>query len=96
MQFEWDEGKNRTNEAKHGLSFDTAKRLFETHDCLELYDAVHSCEEDRFIAIGEIQRGVIVVIYTEAIEDTIRIISARKATAREARRYRRARTGDSP
>lgn len=43
--------------------------------------------EDRFIAIGPIERGLVVVVYTEREEDDIRIIGARWANKRERSRY---------
>ena len=52
-------------------------------DFLDIYDEAHSEEEDRFIAIGPIKRGLIVVVYTERQDDSIRVISARMATPRE-------------
>jgi uncharacterized DUF497 family protein len=48
-----------------------------------LFDEAHSVDEERFIAIGPISRGVVLVVWTEQDEDTIRIISARRATKRE-------------
>jgi uncharacterized DUF497 family protein len=84
MQFEWDPEKDLANQAKHGLSFQEASELFSSEvDCLEIYDDLHSLEEDRFIAVGPIQRGVIVVAYTERQDEVIRIVSARKATKGE-------------
>lgn len=84
----WDEQKNRTNSDKHGVSFDEAAGLFTSGaDYLELYDEEHSMQEDRFIAIGPIRKGVVVVVYTARDEDTVRIISARWATQRETERY---------
>ena len=56
-------------------------------DYLEIFDEVHSDEEDRFIAIGPIRRGVVLVVWTEQEEDTTRIISARWATRRERAYY---------
>ena len=89
MRFEWDDAKDRSNQRKHGLSFTEAKELFEgSRDYLEIFDAAHSDNEDRFIAIGEIGRGIAVVVYTEREEDLIRIIGARLATRREQERYR--------
>lgn len=89
MRFEWDDAKDRSNQQKHGLSFSEAIQLFQSgQDYLEIFDAAHSQDEDRFIAIGEIHRGVAVVIYTERAEDTFRIIGARMATNRERDRYR--------
>ena len=52
-------------------------------------DHDHSDEEERFIAIGMIIRGIIVVVWTERREDVVRIISARPATQREARAFQR-------
>lgn len=89
MRFEWDDAKERSNQTKHGLSFTEAKQLFEgNRDYLEIFDASHSDKEDRFIAIGDIDRGIAVVVYTERGEDLIRIIGARFATRREQERYR--------
>ena len=88
MEIQWDERKNRINRKKHGLSFDEAKELFEAQrDYLEIYDAEHSDFEDRFLAIGEIQRGIAVVVFTERHEDVIRIIGARFATKGEQEKY---------
>jgi len=85
---EWDSAKDRANRKKHGVSFEEAKELFESGvNYLEIYDADHSGDEDRFIAIGPIQRGVALVVWTERVEDTIRLISARWATARELALY---------
>jgi uncharacterized DUF497 family protein len=88
VRFEWDEAKNRSNRRKHGLSFIEAEQLFEeSEDYLEIFDEAHSTFEDRFIAIGEIRRGLAVVVYTEREDDLIRIIGARFATKREKQLY---------
>ena len=60
-------------------SFSQGVRTF-----LEVYDEDHSDDEDRFIAIGPIHVGVVVVVYTERQDDVLRIVSARKATKQEA------------
>lgn len=88
MHFEWDSRKERSNRAKHGISFEDASRLFgASGDCLEIYDEAHSIEEDRFIAVGRIALGVIVVVYTVKEDEVIRILSARKATKAERIRF---------
>jgi len=88
VELEWDPAKSLANEAKHGVSFDEAGELFTSgDDYLELFDEAHSAEEDRFIAIGPIARGLVLVVWTERDEDVIRIISARWATPSERRRY---------
>jgi uncharacterized DUF497 family protein len=84
MRFEWDPAKDEANRAKHGVSFKEASGLFRTGaDYLDIYDEEHSDKEDRFIAIGAIRRGVIVVAYTEREDDVLRIVSARMATRKE-------------
>ena len=89
-RFEWDPKKARSNRNKHGVSFEDAAELFTgAADYLELYDAEHSGDEDRFIAVGPIQAGVVVVVYTERQDDVIRIVSARTATMNETRLLRR-------
>jgi len=85
----WDDSKNRRNIKRHGISFQEASTLFQrAADYLEIFDEVHSEDEDRFIAIGPIARGLILVVNTQREEETIRIISARWATKREASMYR--------
>jgi len=89
VEFEWDDAKELSNQRKHGLSFLEAQRLFESGaDYLEIFDAEHSEFEDRFIAVGPIDRGLVVVVYTEREEDLIRIIGARLANKREQALYR--------
>lgn len=84
VEFEWDDEKDLINQRKHGLSFQEARRLFESGvDYLEIFDAAHSEFEDRFIAIGPIDDRLVVVVYTEPEEDVVRIIGARLASKRE-------------
>ena len=89
MRFEWDAAKDRGNQKKHGLSFLDASLLFSSgQDYLEIFHSAHSDTEDRFIAIGQIDRGIAVVIYTERDDELIRIIGARFATKREQELHR--------
>ena len=84
MKFEWDNQKAKKNVVKHEVSFEEASKLFEDRsDYIEIFDESHSADEDRFIAIGRIAKGIIVVVYIEKTLDLIRIISARKATKQE-------------
>lgn len=88
MQFEWDDEKEKINITKHGIDFTTAALVFKDDNRLEVYDVEHSEYEDRYITIGVID-GVaylVMVVYTERGE-AIRLISARKATNAERRRY---------
>jgi len=89
VDFEWDDEKDLSNQRKHGLSFSEAKKLFESGaQYLEIFDEEHSETEDRFIAIGPIDRGLVVVAYTEPEEGRVRIIGARLASRREQDLYR--------
>lgn len=89
MLFEWDPEKDKANRAKHDVSFAEATELFKSGiDYWEIYDEQHSGEEDRFIAIGPIKRGVIVVAFTERDDEVLRIMSARMATRKERLRFR--------
>jgi uncharacterized DUF497 family protein len=56
-------------------------------DYLEIFEDEHSQDEDRFIAIGPIPRGVVLVVYTVPSEGLVRIISARRATRSETRLF---------
>lgn len=85
LDFEWDPAKDEANRRRHGISFEEVKELFTSGvDYLEIFDDGHRHDEDRFIAIGPIARGVVLVVYTERHEGTVRII----ATRAEARLFR--------
>jgi uncharacterized protein len=89
VKFEWDSAKDKINRKKHSIGFKEAEELLSSDvDFIEIYDESYSDREERFIAIGPIRRGVIVVIWTERTEDVIRIISARFATKSEKELYR--------
>ncbi|HET6314667.1 MAG TPA: BrnT family toxin [Chloroflexia bacterium] len=89
MLYEWDEEKNRTNLLKHGLDFTDAWEIFNA-PMLILLDDREDYGEDRWIGIGLLRSRVVVVIYTERGEDTIRIISLRKALSHERTQYEKA------
>ncbi len=88
LQFEWDPAKAEQNERKHGLSFEQASKLFTSGvDYWEAFDSEHSIDEERYVAIGPIAKGLVMVVRAERDESTIRIISARLATKKERRLY---------
>lgn len=88
MRFEWDENKNETNQKKHGISFETAKLIFNDPSCLFVLDRKEAGEQ-RWHAIGMIPKtaAVLTVVHTEIREGSIRIISARRATKQEQNDY---------
>jgi uncharacterized protein len=90
MRFIWDENKNRRNIAKHKISFETSKLVFDDPFALSLQDRIVDGEE-RWQTMGLIGGFVVVLVaYTfivEENEEIIRIISARKATSHERRQY---------
>ena len=89
MEFEWDEHKNKSNLRKHGIWFEEAQTIWVDSTAAEFFDSAHSSNEDRFIRIGHStgNRVLVVVFCERASGSTIRLISARKATAREMRQY---------
>ena len=91
LSFEWDERKNRENKRKHGVSFEEAQTVFLDERALRFYDPDHSADEDRFILLGLsfALRELVVCHGYRAGGSVIRIISARRATRREAAAYRR-------
>lgn len=84
--FEWDDAKAAQNLAYHGVSFETAKRVFEDPFAAERLDDRADYGEDRYILIGMVDDRILCVIYTLR-NGTIRIISARGAEPSEKRRY---------
>jgi uncharacterized DUF497 family protein len=93
INFDWDNSKALFNKRKHGVSFEEAQTVFYDENAIEYYDPDHSEDEDRFIMLGfSFKLRMLVVCYCTRTESTIRIISARKATRREANNYRRDKT----
>ena len=87
MKFEWDERKNDRNIRKHGIDFMDIVEMF-NHPMLTHLDTRREYGEDRWIGIGLLRNIVAVTVYLEwEDEDTIRIISARKATNHESKEY---------
>ncbi len=87
MRYEWDEAKAESNLTKHGVSFEEAATAFGDPLSVTILDPLHSQEEDRFVTIGvSLRPNTIVVIHAER-GDAVRIISARRATAREGKAY---------
>ena len=85
VKFEWDKTKDRSNFDKHGVSFGDATEIFSSMRVTTV-DNRKDNGEIRKITIGRIDRRICVTVYAER-DDTIRIISARKANARERRKY---------
>ena len=85
MQFEWDADKAALNLKKHGVRFETAAKVFFDEYRIELYDAEHSMDEDRYNTIGMVD-NILFVVYTER-KNLIRLISARPANSKERSLY---------
>ncbi len=89
MQFEWDDRKVESNARKHGATFDEALTAFYDPRQVAFYDPDHSDGEDREILIGHSNQGRLLLVVNTVRGDTIRIISARRATRKEAEDYAR-------
>ena len=87
MEFEWNEEKAESNLAKHEVSFEEAKTVFDDGLFLMFADIDHSFEENRFIMMGESDKGKLLVVSFTERETLTRLISARKATPAEHRFY---------
>ena len=88
MCWTWDPDKAAANRAKHGLSFETAKAVFD--DPLHLSQLDQHPDGDRWQSIGRVGPVLLLVVHTwpEGDDDPVgRIISARKATAHERKAY---------
>jgi uncharacterized DUF497 family protein len=89
LRFEWDERKALANERKHGVSFDEARSVFFDERARLIDDPEHSEDEERFVLMGlsSSLRLLLVCHCYRSKANVIRIISARKATARESKSY---------
>jgi len=92
MKFEWDPNKELINIKKHGISFEQAAYVFADQFSLSMFDDEHSDQEERWVILGKSNNEMILlVVHTfrnRENEETVRIISARKATKNEKRVYR--------
>ena len=91
MRFEWNDLKDRKNRVKHGVSFNTARLVFDDPCAINLQDR-HERGEERWQILGSVDQTVILLVAhsvreDEVGEEIIRIISARKATHKERRMY---------
>ncbi len=93
IKFTWDENKNTINKAKHGISFETARLVFNDPLHISIQDR-HENGEERWQTLGFIN-GVAVVLVAHSLyekngTEIFRIISARKATKQERVCYEQA------
>lgn len=89
MYFDWDEPKRKENIRKHGFDFVDAWKIFNMPMLTELDDR-EDYGEDRWAGIGMLEARVVVIVFTERGEDTVRIISLRKALTHERDKYEQA------
>lgn len=88
MRYEWDPSKAESNVGKHGVRFADAVAVLEDEQALTVEDP-HP-DEERYVTIGmDAFARVLVVVYTWRGPDTVRLISARKATRAERTQYGR-------
>ncbi len=89
MLFEWHEDKNNANFDKHRIWFEEAQTIWTDKRAVEFFDPDHSQDEDRYIRIGcsSVTRLLLVVFCERHNAETIRLISARKATKNERSQY---------
>jgi len=86
VRYLWDSKKNQTNRWKHGIDFADVPGMFD-HPMVTFLDERQDYGEDRWIGIGWLRDVLAVVVFTEPAQETIRIISARKASKHEEQIY---------
>jgi uncharacterized DUF497 family protein len=89
INFEWDSAKAVANARKHDVSFEEAQSVFYDEFAIQFFDEEHSGEEERFLLLG-MSTGANLLLVCHCERDagnTVRIISARKATKRESTFY---------
>lgn len=89
MNFEWDENKNELNIKNHGINFTDAWQIFDAPMLVDIDDR-EDYGEDRFVGIGFLKNFVVVIIYTESDDETVRVISLRRALKYERERFEKA------
>ena len=94
--FAWDPQKAIVNFEKHGVSFEEAATVFADANGLDWEDFAHSAGEPRYKRLGmSIGSDILIVVYTVRRsrdgKETIRIISARRASRKERKAYSRSR-----
>jgi len=90
IEFEWDTSKAASNKRKHGVTFEEAKSVFYDDFAIQFFDDENSEDEDRFLLLGRSnQSRILLICHCEKESgNIIRIISARKATAKERKFYK--------
>ena len=88
MDFDWEDSKNAKNRAKHSIDFRDALAVF-FDDYAVIREDYNRHNELRLHICGKSNVGLLLVVYTELVEDTIKIISARKAQKPERKAYER-------
>jgi len=87
MPVEWDEEKCRAHLQEHGLSFDDAWQVL-AGDTITIPDERYDYGEDRLITLGSLEGRVVVMVHVSRGKNS-RIISMRKANAREQEIYQK-------
>ena len=87
LEFVWNGTKAAANARKHGVAFDEAATVFADPLSMTIADRAHSIDESRLVTIGASSSGRMLVVVHVDLGDELRIVSARKATAREKRSY---------
>lgn len=94
VKFEWDTIKAISNKKKHGVSFEEARSVFYDEFAMQFFDEENAESEDRFLMLGfSDEARLVIVCHCERDQgNTIRLISARKATKNEEKYYQGVRT----
>ena len=83
----WDPAKAEENWRKHGIRFEEAEAVLRDPLSVTLDDPLHSDDEDRYLAVAEMPYGRLIIISYTIRDDEARLISARRASRAERKRY---------
>jgi len=86
VSFEWDENKNVENIAKHGLDFKDAWQIFDAPMLVDI-DNREDYGEERMVGIGFLKNFIVVIVFTEPDEQTIHLVSLRRALKYEREQF---------
>jgi uncharacterized DUF497 family protein len=85
FEFEWDEAKRLANNEKHDIDFAAVRQLFDRRPVVTFQSKYEA--EPRFLTIGMLDQQLVTVVWTWR-GSVIRLISARRASDEERRRFR--------
>lgn len=86
-KFECDKNKARSNYKKHGIRFTEGCRIFDGYTLTDPSKKNDASVESRYVSIGSLEKGIVIVLVWTERNGNVRVISVRKASRREREGY---------